>query len=441
MIRRHSTLSLACMLALGGSNACFAAGFGISAKSTSNLGNAFAGTAALAEDASVAYNNPAAMQQLGGGNFSIAIHNANPTAKFTDRGSNTSGNTTSTADAAKYFPSLYYVRELGGDVRFGLGIYSPFGLGLEYDDTWTGRYHTTSSEMRTLNISPSFSFKASDKLAIGAGIDLQYLDATLDSMVDIGTICYYYASVGAIPGGAATCAGAGLTPQGNDAKQSLRGDDWAMGFTLGMTYTFSEDTLMGAVLHSSARHDVDGTSTFTGVNPLMASIFATTPASLTVNTPETINLSLAHHVNDRLTVMGDYMYTRWSRMDELSVDFANSIPTNTTAFAWRDVSRYSIGMNYKASDTWLLRGGLSHDQSPVPNSSVRSPRVPDGDRNWLNVGFRYSANNRLSVDFAYAHIFTVNVGSNNSDALGHTLVGDYEVDSNYVSVQANWAMN
>ena len=39
-----------------------------------------------------------------------------------------------------------------------------------------------------------------------------------------------------------------------------------------------------------------------------------------------------------------------------------------------------------------LRTGLALDETPVPNSSLRSPRVPDEERIWLSFGatYRYS---------------------------------------------------
>lgn len=69
-----------------------AGGFGIGTQSGSGTGNAFAGGAAAADDASVAWSNPAAMTALPmGKQVTFAGHVIMPSFRFTNNGSTVPG--------------------------------------------------------------------------------------------------------------------------------------------------------------------------------------------------------------------------------------------------------------------------------------------------------------------------------------------------------------
>ena len=151
-----------------------AAGFAIIENSASGMGNAFAGTAG-AEDASTIWFNPAGMTRLDD-EMLAAAHIIVPTASYTDTGSTISApmsiitasseldpdNTNRTADGGKnaLIPNFYMVTEIQKDLKFGLGINVPFGLGTDYDDDWVGRYHGVKSDVMSLNINPSIAYSS-----------------------------------------------------------------------------------------------------------------------------------------------------------------------------------------------------------------------------------------------------------------------------------------
>ena len=64
-----------------------AAGFGLVEQSGSGMGNAFAGGAAIAEDASTVYSNPAGMVYIQGSQLVGAVHLINPNISFNNEGS------------------------------------------------------------------------------------------------------------------------------------------------------------------------------------------------------------------------------------------------------------------------------------------------------------------------------------------------------------------
>ena len=89
-----------------------------------------------------------------------------------------------------------------------------------------------------------------------------------------------------------------------------------------------------------------------------------------------------------------------------------------------------------------MRGGVSFDQTPTPDAT-RDPRIPDGDRTFVSMGFGYkiSAIPGLSVDGAYSHQFveTVKLRTKNVDRLGGaSLDGKSEARGDVVSVSATY---
>lgn len=422
MKSRHIILAVV----LGGiSNGAWAGGFGISGKSASNLGNAFSGTAVLAEDASVVYTNPAAMQDMRGSHFSALLHTIGSNLKYTDKdsqhsnGSTISGPASTNVNDPHYVPNLYYVTELNGKTHFGFGVYSPFGLGLDYDDDWQGRYITTGSDMKIINFSPAISFQASDKLSLGVGVDLQYLHATLENAVDFGKLL-------GSPGAA-------------DGSQTLTGTNRAYGYSLGLTYDMSDATRVGMSFHSSTQHKIEGRSEFANVPALLQSTFTDTDASLTLNLPETLSLGIGHKLSPRLELMADATWTAWSRYDKLVIHFDNSIPTSRTIEDWNDTWRFSVGSNFRVNDRWLLRAGFSHDPTPIPDAKHRSPRVPGATRDWVSLGSNVILDKGIDVDLALSYTLPVSYKIDNTDSQGHNINGKYDSEILYVTAQVNWA--
>ncbi len=424
------------------SSGALASGFALSGKSASNTGNAFSGTTTLAEDASVVFSNPAAMQDLEGTQFSALLSTVMPNLRYDDSASNTGGTANTSVTDPHYIPNLYYVNALSSDVRLGFGIYAPFGLGLDYDDNWVGRYTTTGSDLQIINFSPAISFKASDKTSLAFGVDMQYLNATLNNAVDFGTICYAYQSVGIITSG--DCAiDYSMAPHGSDGSQKLTGTNWAIGYTIGLTHDIDDASRFGLTFHSATRHDVKGNADFTlgsaaSAVPELQAIFTDTDGNLTLILPETLSLGYRRTISSQLQMMVDATWTRWSRYDELVVDFANSIPTSRTVQNWKDVWRLAIGANYQLDQTWLLRGGIAYDPTPVPDAEHRSARIPDGDRTWINLGARAAIDSNMNVDFALAYAPDNKYNINTTDNLGSNINGEYTSSVTYFIAQLNY---
>ncbi|HDO34373.1 MAG TPA: transporter, partial [Chromatiales bacterium] len=77
-----------------------------------------------------------------------------------------------------------------------------------------------------------------------------------------------------------------------------------------------------------------------------------------------------------------------------------------------------------------LRSGLAYDPTPIPDSAHRTPRIPSTTRRWLAVGASYQYTPALRFDLSYAHRFVSDRSVNDTDRLGHRLVGTNTSDVN-----------
>lgn len=429
-----------------------AAGFAIAENSASGMGSAFAGAAAIAEDASTTYFNPAGLSKLEGSQMIVAGHYVAPASSFTNNGSSLNplvgglpiSGSGEDGGSGAFIPNFYYATKLNDQWAFGLGITAPFGQATEYSDSWVGRYHATKSEIVSLNINPSASFKVNDKFSLGFGVDVQYFEATLANQLDSRAICL---GSGAASG---TCDFFSLDTLGDvatDSSQSLSGDDWSVGWNFGLLYDISEDSRLGFAYRSAISHGIKGSVDFTRSAQLDAFLSAggsnaitDTGASVGVDVPETMSLSLYHGFNPKWSLLADVTWTKWSSFDQLVIEFDNvEQPTSVIPENWEDSLRYSVGVNYKADSKWIYRAGLALDETPIATAEDRTARLADNDRLWLSFGFGYKMSDSSSIDVGYTHIFFDDTPINNTDAsFEHTLTGTYDISVDIFSAQYNW---
>lgn len=419
----------------------FAAGFQLIEQSVSGLGNAFAGGAASAEDATTIFYNPAGMTRLKS-QFIAGVHFISPSAKFKDAGSSRlnpllgSLGTNNGGDGGvnALVPNLYYLRNLGDKAVFGLGVNVPFGLATEYPNDWIGRYHAIKSDMKTVNINPSFAYKVTDKLSVGVGVSAMYIKAELSSAIDQKLIL------------ASNGAPASVWSVAQDAYATMEGDNWGYGYNAGLLYEFTKDTRIGVSYRSKVDQSLSGDINLSNVDALLAASPNFQNRSITANVtlPETVSGSLYSKVTPKLAVMADVTLTRWSRFDELRVKSTNGAADIVTTENWDDSYRYSVGMSYYATDKTTYRLGVAYDETPVPSAEYRTPRIPDGSRKWIAAGFGHKFSEKLSLDLGAAYLFVTDPSVNqvatptNENASRGNLKGTYDANVKIISAQINY---
>ncbi|BCA79321.1 outer membrane protein transport protein [Desulfuromonas sp. AOP6] len=439
--------SVTVFLVLALASPAFSAGFALIEQSVSGLGNAFAGSAATGEDASTIFFNPAALTLLEGQQVVAGAHVIVPSAKFSKDSSMTiSGGNSGDAGVVGVAPNLYYAANLNNGWSVGLGIFAPFGLATEYDKDWVGRYHAVESDVMTININPTVAYRVNENLSLGAGVSAQYIDVTLSQMIDLGKIAYALDPVN-IPIQAVSNPDA-------DIFADMTADDWGYGFNLGALYEFNENTRIGVTYRSRIKHTVKGDVKFSQQNPdsglgivlagAAASRFPNQGVEGDITLPASASLSAYHRINAQWVVMADIMWTEWSTFDKLVIEFDGDVPDSLTTENWDDNWRYSVGANYTPNDRLVLRGGLAFDETPIPDSKHRTPRIPGEDRFWVAFGAGYKLTNQMNLDFGYAHLFVKDSkiakdGLDEEDLLRGALYGEYENSVDIVSAQLSYS--
>jgi len=351
-----------------------AAGFALIEQNASGLGNAYAGAAAVAEDASTIFFNPAGMTYIEGTQAVGAIHFIKPNAEF-KRGNldpGVTGDEGPNAGDLAFVPNFYLMTELTPSIKVGLGVNVPFGLKTEYDDEWIGRFQAVKSELKTININPSVAFKVNDQLSLGLGVSAMWAQAELTRQVFTG---------------------------GPEPEVRIKGDDWGFGFNLGAIYQATDDTRFGIAYRSKVKQELKGKAKF---DAPLAGLNSDVTAS--VDLPESFSTSVFSRVNSKWDVMGDITWTRWSRFQELRVVRDNGATLTVTPENWENTLRYSIGANYHYSDSLKLRVGLAYDEEAIKDE-FRTARIPGNDRKWLSFGASYKLASASTFDIGYAHLF------------------------------------
>ncbi len=388
---------LATQLALAGfASGAQASGFALVEQNASGLGNAFAGQAAAATDASTIFFNPAGMTLLPERQVVVAGHLIAPNADFSGS-SNIGGGDGGDAGDLAFVPNGYFAFSLTPDVHLGIGLNSPFGLKTEYDSTWAGRTQAIKSKLITINVNPSIAWRVNSALSLGAGLNIQYADATLTNFA-----------------GAAGVA-------------KVEGDDYGWGFNLGAIWHLGDTTRIGVAYRSEVDLTLEGAVAFSVIPGLNGPVTAKTTL------PDSASLSLFHKLNDRWDLLADVTWTGWSDFDELRIVRASGTTLGVTPENWDDSYRYSAGANYHMNERLTLRGGVAFDETPV-DDAFRTARIPDEDRTWIAIGAQYRLSPRMLVDVGYAHLFVKDADINKTEN-GVTLTGEYDASVDILSAQ------
>ncbi len=462
----HPVCSFLVLSSLLYTSTIYSAGFAIIENSASGMGNAFAGAAAIAEDPSTIWFNPAGMSYLSDNNggkaqISNTLHIISAKTKFKDKGSappsslgsaSINGDKNSSKTIVSPVPNLYYMRPINDRLTFGIGMNGPFGSKTEYNNDWIGRYQATETDMKSVNINPSLSWKANDKLSFGAGISAQYIEVKLASAVDSAGACRKIGIGVASKTNSTTLIDycnktyPKAAQHQNDTDAVVKGDGIGYGFNVGLLYQPSNATRIGASYRSKIAHSLDGRASYkvdAGLAPVIAqtgiNTFTDRAISASLDVPESISLSLVHKLNSRLELLGDLTWTGWSRFNELLITEAETGKEVTRVpEKWQDVTRVSIGANYQYNDRLILRTGLAFDQEPIPSARYTTPRIPGTDRKWLSLGAGYKVNKKISVDVGYSHLFMDETAIDNPGESGYSVRGLYNNKVDIISAQVNY---
>jgi long-chain fatty acid transport protein len=391
-----------------GSGAASAAGFQLLEQNASGIGNAYAGSAAVAENASTIYFNPAGMTQLQAREISLGVSAVRPSFEFKDRGSQSGVLTGNGDDAGDWglIPNGFLSWALNKDLYLGVGLSAPFGLVTDYGESWVGGAQALKFEIKTYNINPSVAWRVNDKVSIGAGLNWQRLEAEYERIAAVA------------PGLSTTFA-------------TLDVDSDAWGWNVGALFTLSPSMKIGVSYRSKIDHKLKGDLKVKGTLAGLSPLTTTGKAEADVELPDTFILSVAQQLDDRWEMLGDVSWTGWSSVDQVDIVRASGPIAGTVAQTleadFKDTWRVALGANYKLNDAWKLKFGVAYDQTPVKDRQRRLVALPDNDRTWFTVGgqWKVSKTNTLDLGAAYLYVPDTKIDNDQTAQGRGRVTGEY----------------
>lgn len=431
----QSLLATAMLLAAGGANA---AAFQLAEVSTSGLGRAYAGEAAIADNASVVATNPALMSLFKTAQFSTG-------GVYIDSRINMNGDVTSSAivgdkmNAIKdgsasqrnvvpgaFVPNLYFVAPVNDKFALGAGMNVNFGLKSEYDDSYDAGIFGGKTDLSAINLNLSGAYRVTEGLSLGLGVNAVYAKAQVERNAGIIADNVQDQTV--------KNAFLVLQEELKNLPQYLSSKDksvvslqdraaWGFGWNAGVMYQFNEGNRIGLAYHSKV--DIDFT------DRTATSLGAGKKGDLTLTLPDYLELSGFHQLTDKLAVHYSYKYTHWSRLTRLYASSENGKKAFDKELQYSNNSRVALGASYNLYEKLTLRAGIAYDQAASRHH--RSAAIPDTDRTWYSLGATYKFTPNLSVDLGYAYLKGKKVHFKEVNAIGDKRTLTVNTTANYTS--------
>ena len=326
------------------STSAFGAGFALYEGSA--RGNVLgAGLTASADDPSAVFYNPAGITQLKGKQIMVGLTAITPMITVETPGAATVDN-----DFTRNWffpPHAYYTQQINDQWWGGIGLFSRFGLGTEFNPQWPGRYNSYYAEIQTVEINPNIAYKFNDKLSVAFGLNLTYLTLDLKKK---------------------------LSPAVGSPEFELDGDSSGWGLNAAVQYKPTDWMQLGLTYRSRISQNVQGDVKVTPNVP--AAGLRGMPATGDLSLPDMIFAGVNFNVRKDLTVGGGVYWTRWETYNQLQINFGapfgpTQARTQATPKNWDNVYRFMIGTEWKVNENWDLRLGYAYDQAPEPDNTDR----------------------------------------------------------------------
>ena len=263
--------------------------------------------------------------------------------------------------------------------RFAIGLSTaaPYDFTSTYSSNSFARYNSLKSRLTTIDIAATGAMRVTDWLDLGVSVNTEYTSANLGN---------------ALPN---------LSPLLPDGQETLRGDGWNVGYTVGAQAHFGQWEF-GASYKSAMDHDLSGTATVSGLlGPLAANNFST-GAQAHFTTPWIATVGARYHLTPKLTLNVQAERFGWSEFGSIDVK-ASALLSENIVQGYRDTTSGAVGVDYKVTDKWVMRAGVGYDQSPT-QTKYRNSFVPDSDRMLYTIGTSFKPTQKLTVDAGFGYV-------------------------------------
>ncbi|MDV2301524.1 outer membrane protein transport protein [Vibrio cholerae] len=430
-MKTNKTL-LSCAVAFGlASVSTFtqAAGFQLAEYSATGLGRAYAGEAAMADNASAQWRNPAMLTYLEGTQVSAGAIYVNPnvdvegTVNHAQLGKTHASSNDFAHDAV--IPNFYLSHQLNEQMALGFALGTNYGmetdLGTDFAASHFGNQASVISKEANLNI----AYQILPQLSIGGGVRYVMGEGHFGATAPAKNLIRHPVTNNVM-----------TLPKGTTLKY-MEGEDNSWGWQVGSAWQINQDHRVGFAYKSEVVMDFEGHAE--GV-----SYGSYKPGMMSVTLPATAELASFHQLNDQWAIHASINWTDWSSFKELTAVFPEKSDLIKSE-NWEDNYRFALGTTYQYDAKLALRAGVAYDTSAVDDKN-RTATIPETDRTWVSVGGSYVVTPQLTLDAGVTYIFakdaTINEPRDASDqtaaAIGGAFTGNVSGNVWLIGVQANY---
>ncbi|EJL6261784.1 outer membrane protein transport protein [Vibrio cholerae] len=406
-----------------------AAGFQLAEYSATGLGRAYAGEAAMADNASAQWRNPAMLTYLEGTQISAGAIYVNPnvdvegTVTHQQLGKTHASSNDFAHDAV--IPNFYLSHQLNEQMALGFALGTNYGmetdLGTEFAASHFGNQASVISKEANLNI----AYQILPQLSIGGGVRYVMGEGHFGATAPTKNLIRHPVTNNVM-----------TLPKGTTLKY-MEGEDNSWGWQVGSAWQINQNHRVGFAYKSEVVMDFEGHAE--GV-----SYGSYKPGMMSVTLPATAELASFHQLNDQWAIHASINWTDWSSFKELTAVFPEKSDLIKSE-NWEDNYRFALGTTYQYDAKLALRAGVAYDTSAVDDKN-RTATIPETDRTWVSVGGSYVATPQLTLDAGFTYIFakdaTINEPRDASDlpaaAIGGAFTGNVSGNVWLIGVQANY---
>jgi long-chain fatty acid transport protein len=381
----------------------------------SDTGYAGAGLAGRANDAGTVFTNPAGMTR-----FKKSTYMAGVTPLYIDASFNSDQNTTATGPDKGVYEflsggSFAAIVPVGDRLAFGISLQNYFGLALEWDDQWVGRYEATEVALLAPQLQPTVAYKVNNWLSIGAGAGL-----TLGILADEGKV-------------------KNLDPNLGDGKFKYEDIDFAVQGNFGVMIEPSNGTRIGLRYLTETDLDFEDDLYVTGVGPAIADALKSVgKLDLGMKMPQSLMAGIFHEVNDEWAILGSVGWDDWSRFGRVRANLEGIGVNRTVDEDFDDTWHFGVGAEYRYTPKLTLTGGFSYDTS-MADSATRPILLPLGAMYRYGLGFKYKKSDDLLLGGGLSFLWEGDLKVKPAGGPGTGVSGQYDnVSITFLSCYVQW---
>jgi long-chain fatty acid transport protein len=314
-------------------------------------GNAFAATA---DNPSALYYNPAGISQLPGQTIQVGVLNyIGIDTQYESKSGKEAGNDFEVLPV----PELYYTYSLQQlPLSFGVGVYAPFGLGVEWPEITGFRSLAIESRLQYVTVNPVVAWQIHPKLSVAIGPNFDFSELKLNRGL--------------------------ATP--NDVLE-FKGRDNGYGFHAGILWQPHSQWSFGANYRSATIMEYSGHTRYEPGIPIPA---ASTTARFEF--PQIASVGISYRPTPKWNIEVDVDWADWSVLDTVTLHgsgaiFGQDLPLQLN---WHDSWLYEAGVTRNLPHGYYVSAGYFFSTDTTSEQHF-TPAVPDTDLHVGSLGFGY----------------------------------------------------